>query len=98
MFWPTDRSVLEGIMPENIEKTLTFVRRKHPVNPVSEMMILDGALKDSPCLVMMNAETVRRPVLEKIADWVRNDGGIPVSYTHLDVYKRQSIDRARNEK
>lgn len=76
MFWPTDRSVLEGIMPENIEKTLTFVRHKHPVNPVSEMMILDGALKNSPCLVMMNAETVRRPVLEKIADWVRNDGGI----------------------
>ncbi|MHB0999911.1 MAG: beta-galactosidase [Armatimonadota bacterium] len=76
MFWPTDRSVLEGNMPMNVKDALLFVRHRHPVKPVSEFMINDGALADSPCLVMMNAESVRRPVLEAIADWVRNDGGI----------------------
>ena len=76
MFWPTDRSVLEGNMPENVMNALCFVRHKHLVRPVSEMMVKDGALKDASCLVMMNAYSVRRPVLEAIAEWVRNDGGL----------------------
>jgi hypothetical protein len=78
-FWPTDRAVLEGETPRDINASLTFVRSMYPVSPVSEEMIRDGALDSFSCLLMIGAETARRPALEAVAKWVQEGGGILLS-------------------
>lgn len=78
-FWPCDRSVLEGVMPTGVDDSLAFVRSLAPVSPVSEEMILDGALDRFRCLVMIGAETARRSALEAIAAWVTERGGLLLS-------------------
>ncbi|HEX2952024.1 MAG TPA: beta-galactosidase [Armatimonadota bacterium] len=75
VFWPEDRQVLEGQMPPAVTEAMNFVRRHYPVSPLSEQMILDGALRDFSCLVMLNVESTRRSVLEIIADWVNQQAG-----------------------
>jgi hypothetical protein len=78
-FWPTDRAVLEGETPKDINDSLAYVRTMYPVSPVGEEMILDGALDRFNCLIMIGAETARRSVLERIADWVTKRGGLLLS-------------------
>lgn len=85
-FWPCDRSVLEGGMPKSVDRALSFVRSLAPTSPVSEEMILDGALDRFRCLVMIGAETARRPALEAVARWVAEQGGLLLSVGRtLDV-------------
>ena len=74
-FWPVDQGLLEGAIPADARTALMHVRRHYPVSAVSEQMILDGALKDYGCLIMMGATTTRAEVLEQIASWVKEKGG-----------------------
>ena len=55
-----------------------------PFSPEAEQSVLGAILLDSSCLDRV-AEILPRP-----------DYFYPVSYTHLDVYKRQSIPRTRD--
>ena len=74
-FWPVDQALLEGFMPPDAQTALLHIRRHYPVSPVSEEMILDGALDGYSCLVMIGAGSTRAPVLRKIARWVHETGG-----------------------
>lgn len=76
LFWPIDQGLLAGAMPEGVRSALRHIRRDYPVSPVSEELILDGALERRRCLVMIGAESTRREVLEHIAAWVRTQGGL----------------------
>ncbi len=78
-FWPCDRAVLEGGTPADVDSALAFVRSLAPVSPISEEMILDGALERFRCLVMIGAETSRRSALEAVARWVSESGGLLLS-------------------
>ncbi|MCX6360186.1 MAG: beta-galactosidase [Armatimonadetes bacterium] len=75
-FWPCDRAALAGGMPADVDRALTFVRSEAPVSPISEELIRDGALSRFRCLVMVGADIVRRPILQAIARWVKEDGGL----------------------
>lgn len=74
-FWPVDQGVLQGPLVGEVRDALLHIRRQYPVSPVSEEMILDGALADFRCLVMIGAATTRAEVLTRIAGWVRQAGG-----------------------
>ncbi len=74
-FWPVDQALLEGSMPADAQSALIHIRRQYPVSPISEEMILDGALDGYSCLVMIGAASSRVAVLHKIAGWVRERGG-----------------------
>jgi hypothetical protein len=76
LFWPVDQGLLAGSMPEGVRSALLHIRREYPVSPVSEEMVLDGALEQRRCLVMIGAESTRREVLVRIAAWVREMGGL----------------------
>lgn len=76
LFWPVDQGLLAGTMPDGVRDALRHIRREYPVSPVSEEMILDGVLDTRRCLVMVGAESTRREVLERIAAWVREKGGL----------------------
>ena len=39
--------------------------------------------------------TIRKGAAEAMKDYVQAQGGISVSYTHLDVYKRQGLRRGK---
>lgn len=85
MFWPIDQATLEGCITQQpglagaVSSALLHVRRRYPVDAVSEEMILDGALPRYRCLIMIGVTCTRASVLERIADWVENDGGILVA-------------------
>jgi hypothetical protein len=74
-FWPVDQGLLEGAIPTEARQALMHIRRHYPVSPISEQMILDGALRDYGCLIMMGATTTRAEVLQTIAAWVTQSGG-----------------------
>ncbi|MFA4945505.1 MAG: family 14 glycosylhydrolase [Lentisphaeria bacterium] len=74
-FWPVDQGLLEGAIPAAARDALRHIRRHYPVSPISEEMILDGALDGFRALVLIGAATARGPVLERIAQWVARQGG-----------------------
>jgi len=76
-FWPIDQSVLQGgaLKGSEASEALLHIRRSYPVSPLSEELILDGALAGLPCLVMLGAVATRAAVLRRIAAWVRDEGG-----------------------
>ncbi len=87
-FWPVDQALLEGRMPPVLTDALKKVRREYPVTPVSESMILDGALDNFSFMIMAGAESVRREALECIAEWVNSRGGKLLSAGRcLDIEK-----------
>jgi hypothetical protein len=75
-FWPVDQATLQGSFSADVSTALNHIRRQYPVSPVSEEMIFDGALAGFKCMVMVGATTARAQVLERIAQWVRHDGGL----------------------
>jgi len=74
-FWPVDQGLLEGAIPAEARDALLHIRRHYPVSPVSDEMILDGALDQYGCLIMMGTTTTRAEVLHHITQWVREKGG-----------------------
>jgi hypothetical protein len=74
-FWPVDQGIVEGAMPAETRQALMHIRRHYPISAISEQMILDGALKDYGCLLMIGATTARAEVLKDIAKWVKTGGG-----------------------
>jgi hypothetical protein len=74
-FWPLDQAVVDGAIPDDARAALLHIRRHYPVSPVSEQMILDGALGGYGCLVMMGAASTRAAVLQRIARWVTEEDG-----------------------
>jgi hypothetical protein len=75
-FWPVDQATLHGSLGADVPTALNHIRRQFPTSPVSEQMILDGALAGFRCMVMVGALTARAEVLRRIARWVRHDGGL----------------------
>ncbi len=75
LFWPVDQGLLENAIPAEARAALRQIRRNYPVSPVDEEMILDGALGNFRCLVMIGAGSTRRKVLEAVAGWVGTSGG-----------------------
>ena len=78
-FWPVDQGLLEGAMPTEARTALKQIRRHYAVSPISEQMIVDGCLDRYRFLVMMGATTTRREVLERMAKWVVESGGLLLS-------------------
>lgn len=74
-FWPIDDALIEGAMPAEIRQALVHLRRRYPVSPINEEMILDGALAEYGCLIMLGARSTRAAVLERIARWTTQEGG-----------------------
>lgn len=80
-FWPIDQATLDGCVTlrpglgGDASTALMHIRRNYPVQAVSEELILDGALSQYRCLVMLAVTCTRAAVLERIADWV-NAGGL----------------------
>ena len=80
-FWPVDQATLDGCVTMrpglggDTVSALMHIRRNYPVQAVSEEMILDGALSQYRCLVMLAVTCTRAEVLKKIAEWV-NAGGL----------------------
>lgn len=74
-FWPVDQGLLEGAIPAEARSALLHIRRHYPASPISEEMILDGALNGYGCLIMIGATTTRVDVLQRIAGWVKEKGG-----------------------
>ena len=75
LFWPVDQGLMDGAIPAETQKALLYIRRHYPVSPISEEMILDGALKDYGCMVMVGATIARAAVLRAMAGWVKEKGG-----------------------
>ena len=73
-FWPSYYAALNGGMPEVVNRALHFVRRMTNCLPANEEMILDGALERHHLLVIPLPGFTSRPVLDKIARWVRAGG------------------------
>jgi len=74
-FWPVDQGLLDGSIPDEARSALLHIRRQYPVSPISEEMILDGALGQYQYLMMMGVTTTRAEVLRHIARWVVDNGG-----------------------
>lgn len=71
VFWPEDAAVLEGGMSPHVGELLELLRRIYPVEPISESMILDGALNGFDTLVVLGARSTRREVLSTLARCVK---------------------------
>ena len=75
LFWPVDQGLLESAIPAEAQSALLHIRRHYPVSPISEEMILDGALDGYGCLLMIGVATTRAKVLQYIGRWVKERGG-----------------------
>ncbi len=76
-FWPVDQTAFQrGCLGGPVREALLHIRRDYPVSPLSEEPILDGALARHRCLVMIGAGSTRPAVLQRIARWVREEGGL----------------------
>ncbi len=76
LFWPVDQGIMNGAITGDARNALMHVRHDYPLSAVSDEMILDGALRDFKCLVMMGVTTTRAAVLRRISRWVRDEGGL----------------------
>ena len=87
-------AVLPMVFTADGQQRLDFV----PVSQVKESLEKGGQpirLADLLALLSQQAETINRLQAENDKLWkvAMKDGPSPVSYTHLDVYKRQMEDR-----
>ena len=73
-------------LPQHISVGLYRVREKEPVHQ------LDIMYKGHPLVGIVHLLVRQQTALQKTAQVVTVGGHIPVSYTHLDVYKRQTKD------
>ncbi len=76
-FWPVDQTAFQaGGLGGEVRDALLHIRRDYPVTPLSDELVLDGALARHRCLVMIGALSTRPAVLRRIARWVREEGGL----------------------
>ncbi len=81
-FWPLDEALLNGTpVPESIRDSVCAIRKSYEVNAADEQMILDGALKNSKVLIMLDTAVTRKEVLLKVAEWVK-EGGVLLANCH----------------
>ena len=74
VFYPSDRSVLDGVMPDIYNESIKHLRTMFPISLISEEMILDNALEEYDVFIMIYAESTRLSVLEKIVSWANTKG------------------------
>lgn len=90
-FWPLDEALLGGTpIPDSIRASICAIRKNYMINAADEQMILDGALKNSRVLVMLDTHVTRAEVLNKIAEWV-GKGGILLSNCHPHDLEDQAV-------
>ncbi|MCL2461616.1 MAG: beta-galactosidase [Defluviitaleaceae bacterium] len=73
-FWPCYLGALGKGVPEGIEPIVTYIRKRADIMPVSDYMVLDGALERYKLLIMPLEAFSRREALLKIRDWVLKGG------------------------
>ena len=91
-FWPVDQALIDGAMPTEARNALLHIRRQYPVSPISEEMILDGALDGYGCLVMLGAMSTRASVLRAIARWVKEKGGRLLTVGHCRGLELERVE------
>jgi len=74
IFYPMDRGVLDGVVPEIYNESVKYLRSMFPISLINEEMVLDGALNEYDTLIMLYAESTRDEVLLKIVDWANTKG------------------------
>jgi len=74
VFWPEDAAAVEGGMSPAVGELVELLRRMYTLEPVSESMILDGALRGARVFVALGARSTRREALAALARHVREDG------------------------
>ena len=97
LYWPVDNALLEGAVPDAVRGALKHIRRNYPVSPVSEEMILDGALDGFGFLVMLNVDSTRREALEAVAAWAERGGQILCAGAHpkdIELDRVEAFDAA----
>ncbi|MCL2352555.1 MAG: beta-galactosidase [Firmicutes bacterium] len=73
-FWPCYLGALGKGIPEGIEPIVTYIRKRTDIMPVSDYMVLDGALERFRLLIMPAEAFSRKKVLLKIRGWVLGGG------------------------
>ena len=74
IFYPMDRSIFDGEVPESVNEAIKMLRHNFPVSVICETMILDGALDKLDTLYILDAEYTRREVIDKIVKWAKTNG------------------------
>ena len=83
-------------MSEEMQEEVDFfVLEQTKVNGISYILVTDSEEDDAECLILKDTSEENAP--ESVYEIVDDDVE-PVSYTHLDVYKRQVQDKAGYEK
>ncbi len=75
LYWPLDEAKMNGTrIPEAVLLALDEIRKLYEVRVVDETMILDGALRDTPALIMLDVHSARTEALQALAAWVKAGG------------------------
>ncbi len=90
IFWPERVGQLGAGVPEELKPLAVWLRQQLPVMPVSDTMILDGALERFKLLVIPIDAFARREVLAAIAAWTRR-GGVVFALGELHDIELESV-------
>ena len=75
MFWPIIDSWAKATqVSDNIRLAVSEIRKFYDLNAADEKMILDGCLKDTKILVMLDTAISTREALLAVAEWVKGGG------------------------
>ena len=74
VFYPMDRSIFDGKVPESVDLAVKMLRHNFPVSVICETMILDGALDKLDTLYILDADWTRREVIDEIVKWAKSKG------------------------
>lgn len=75
MFWPIiDSWAKSAQVSDNIRLAVSEIRKSYDLNAADEKMILDGCLRDTKVLVMLDTAISTRAALLAVAEWVKNGG------------------------
>ena len=81
-FWPIIDSWAKSTqVSDNIRFAVSELRKLYDLNVADEKMILDGCLKNTKILVMLDTAVSTKNALEAIAEWVK-EGGILIANCH----------------
>lgn len=90
VFWPiVDSWAKSAQVSDNIRLAVSEIRKSYDLNAADEKMILDGCLKETKVLLMLDTAVSTREALLAVAKWVE-DGGTLLANCHPfdETYRR----------
>lgn len=82
IFWPIiDSWAKSAQVSDNIRLAISEIRKSYDLNVADEKMILDGCLKDTKVLVLLDTQISTKEALLAVAKWVK-DGGTLIANCH----------------